>query len=324
MAPDEPNPYDSRGDLYAYTGRLDKALESYRKAEEIKPGFSILKIGHMNLLKGNYARAESCYMVKASGDDKWDRSEARCYVAVIPMYQGKFKEALAVLDDVIGADQIEQTLRLRYGDKHRLAATVYLELEDYDKALEHAILRRDALTEAYPDYPGHRTEFYVHVLAQAGRVEEAGEALRPYEKLLGNQIPTPPYSYYLEKGNIFRAKGEPDSGVAYLEQALEVAADPYFHVRCMLGEAYLEAGRLDQAVDMLEQAVSRYDISMALVPILAVKSHYLLGRAYEGSGWTDKAIEQYETFLEIWKDADPGIPSLEDARLRLARLKTAG
>jgi TolB-like protein/Flp pilus assembly protein TadD len=49
MAPDEPNPYDSRGDLYAYSGRLDRAMESYRKADEIKPGFSTLKIGHMHL-----------------------------------------------------------------------------------------------------------------------------------------------------------------------------------------------------------------------------------------------------------------------------------
>ncbi len=94
LAPDEANPYDSRGDLYAYAGRLDKALESYRKADEIKPGFSILKIGHMHLLKGRYARAESCYMVKASGDDRWDRSTARTYVAIIPMYRGKFEEAL--------------------------------------------------------------------------------------------------------------------------------------------------------------------------------------------------------------------------------------
>jgi tetratricopeptide (TPR) repeat protein len=323
-APDEPNPYDTRGDLYAYRGELKKAMDSYRKAEEVRPGFSTMKIGHMNLFRGHYARAESCYMVQASGDDKWDRSEARCFVAVIPIYQGKFKEALAVLDDAIGADQMERTLRLRYADKHRLAATVYLELEDYDRALEHALLRRDALTRAYPEQAGYRTEFYVHVLAQAGRVDEAEKELRSYEKLLGSEVTVAPYTYYLEKGNIFRAKGEPDSVVVYLEKALEVAGDPYFHVRCMLGEAYLEAGRLDQAVDMLEEAASRYDMSRALVPILAVKSHYLLGRAYEESGWTDRAIEQYETFLEIWKDADPGIPSREDALLRLDRLKTAG
>jgi hypothetical protein len=49
----------------------------------------------------------------------------------------------------------------------------------------------------------------------------------------------------------------------------------------------------------------------------------MLGIAYEQSGWTGKAIEQYEEFLDIWKDADPGIAEVEDARERLARLKDA-
>ena len=37
--------------------------------------------------------------------------------------------------------------------------------------------------------------------------------------------------------------------------------------------------------------------------------------------WKGKAIEHYEKFLELWKDADPGIAEVEDARMRLAGLK---
>ena len=71
----------------------------------------------------------------------------------------------------------------------------------------------------------------------------------------------------------------------------------------------------------MEKVLSRYDESKAYFPIWAVRAHYLLGLAYEKSGWNKMAIEKYEEFLEIWKDADPGIPEVEDAKERLRKLR---
>ena len=51
------------------------------------------------------------------------------------------------------------------------------------------------------------------------------------------------------------------------------------------------------------------------------RSFYELGMIYEQKGWKGKAIEQYEKFLELWKNADPGLPEVEDAKARLAELK---
>jgi hypothetical protein len=42
---------------------------------------------------------------------------------------------------------------------------------------------------------------------------------------------------------------------------------------------------------------------------------------YEQKGQNNKAIEHYEKFLDLWKDADPGIAEVEDARERLVDLK---
>jgi hypothetical protein len=41
---------------------------------------------------------------------------------------------------------------------------------------------------------------------------------------------------------------------------------------------------------------------------------------YEKKGLKVKAAEQYQKFLHLWKDADPGTSEVEDAQSRLADL----
>jgi hypothetical protein len=51
------------------------------------------------------------------------------------------------------------------------------------------------------------------------------------------------------------------------------------------------------------------------------KHHICCCLGYEQQGNVTKAIEHQEKFLDPWKDADPGIAEVEDARERLAGLK---
>jgi eukaryotic-like serine/threonine-protein kinase len=45
-----------------------------------------------------------------------------------------------------------------------------------------------------------------------------------------------------------------------------------------------------------------------------------LGRAYELSGDRTKAKIAYQDFLTLWKDADPDIPVLQQAKAEYAKL----
>ncbi len=111
-----------------------------------------------------------------------------------------------------------------------------------------------------------------------------------------------------------------DAACTSFEKAVEFRGKG-FVPQYYLASAYLKAGRLADAVDEFERLLERFDLNRTTNAGMAVKAYYHLGVAYEQSGWNDKAIEQYETFLDIWKDADPGIEELEDAKRRLAVLK---
>jgi tetratricopeptide (TPR) repeat protein len=49
--------------------------------------------------------------------------------------------------------------------------------------------------------------------------------------------------------------------------------------------------------------------------------HYRLAKLYDAKGLKEQARGEYQKLLEDWKDADPGIPELVDAKVRLAALK---
>jgi tetratricopeptide (TPR) repeat protein len=323
LAPDEANPYDSRGDLYARNGKLDQAIESYKKALEIKQDFymSLPKLGHMYLFRREYAKAESCYQELCSSSKKDRRSRGRTCLARILLYQGKLDEALKILDDGIAADRMEQAERKDNVDKHFLKARIYEEKKNLEMALKEAEICTEIHKKAYPENPWNMRDFYAYILAESGKIAKAEEVVRALKKDIEEKNPALMYSYWLALGTIEQAKGNTNTAVTYKEKAAEEAPSPLFHVRFFLAKAYLKSGRLGEAVAEFEKVLSRYDENRAFFTIWAVKAHYLLGLAYEESGWNKKAIEQYEEFLEIWKDADPGIPEVEDAKERLEKLR---
>ncbi len=320
LAPDEANPYDSRADLYAYNGKIDQAIESYKKALEKKPDFyfSLAKIGHMYLFKREYAKAENCYKALASSSEKVIRSEGRTCLALIPLYQGKLDEALRVLDAGITADRMEEAKAWQV-EKHFRKATIYREKKNLDLALEETQKAMEISREVYPQAPVSNWQYYVRLLAENNEIAKAEEAAGALQKDVEEKNQSLMYLHWYALGFIEWSKGNTEAALSEFEKLAH--ATPDFWAHFTLGEAYLKSDKLGEAVAKLEKVLSRYDENRALCAIRAVKAHYLLGLAYEKSGWNKKAIEKYEEFLEIWKDADLGIPEVEDAKERLKTLK---
>jgi tetratricopeptide (TPR) repeat protein len=324
LAPDEANPYDSRGDLYAYQGDLDNAIASYKEALEIKPDFwtSMEKLGYMYMFRREYDEAEAWFRRNAGSADNTIRSLARYDLAMIPTHQGKFRKAVEVVDDGLAADRMDGYSGIYKALKQGLKSEMYAVKEEYDSAEVEVTLFCEMTKEASPrDVVYYR---YLHVLrlARSGRFaegEEMAERIRQDIEAAGR--PDVMNEYWVALAFIEMVRGNADKAISYFEKAREVNPTPIFHIEIRRGQTYLEAGRLAEAVEILERALSRYDEDQASNPAFSVRTHYYLGRAYEESGWRDKAIEQYEYVLDTWRDADPGIPVVEETRRRLAALK---
>ncbi len=84
------------------------------------------------------------------------------------------------------------------------------------------------------------------------------------------------------------------------------------------GEAYLVEKKGAEAAHEFQKILAHRGIVVS-DPVRAV-AQLQLGRAYALSGDTTKAKTAYHDFLDLWKDADPDIPILKQAKVEYARL----
>ncbi len=85
------------------------------------------------------------------------------------------------------------------------------------------------------------------------------------------------------------------------------------------GKAYLAANRGAEAAAEFQRILSNPGV-IYRNPLIGVVSRVQLGRAYAMAGDSARAKSAYRDFLALWKDADPGIPILKQAKTELARL----
>jgi tetratricopeptide (TPR) repeat protein len=86
-----------------------------------------------------------------------------------------------------------------------------------------------------------------------------------------------------------------------------------------LGLARFRAGDMDKARQAFED-VTKMTVGRMYVAEQYAQSYYMLGQVFEKTSDKARAIDNYTKFLDLWKNADPGLTEIEDARRRLAAL----
>jgi adenylate cyclase len=115
-----------------------------------------------------------------------------------------------------------------------------------------------------------------------------------------------------------RTRGDHEKAITSLEKAMSAARRRYYRIYMgAFGETYALMGDQDKAIDYYRKALESERHSSPHM----IQFHYHLGLLYEEKQELQSASEAYGRFLQFWKDADPDIPILVDAKERLRGLE---
>ncbi|HVS88934.1 MAG TPA: protein kinase [Candidatus Acidoferrum sp.] len=120
-------------------------------------------------------------------------------------------------------------------------------------------------------------------------------------------------------------RNNPGKAIEMLEPAVsyELGEPPTFllgtlYPAYLRGEAYLQLRKANEAESEFRKLIDHRGIVLNFP--LGALAHLGLARAYTLSGDTAKARVAYQDFLALWKDADPDIPILKQAKAEYAKL----
>jgi hypothetical protein len=132
-------------------------------------------------------------------------------------------------------------------------------------------------------------------------------------------LPTIKAAIELNKGNSSQALVDLEAAAPY-----ELGAPPPLDMGTLYpaylrGQAYLLAHNGTAAAAEFQKLLDHRGIVLNFVT--GSLAHLQVGRAYAMTGDSTKAKAAYQDFLTLWKDADPDIPILKEAKSEYAKLQ---
>jgi serine/threonine protein kinase/tetratricopeptide (TPR) repeat protein len=290
---------------FANSGQLAPAIEWMRRAAEEPLDIAHWGLGALLMVAGDYEGAERAFQEMRS-DAGQLRNDAglcdacgRAGIAMVQAYQGKRREALRTLDAIPGALGPGAPLNVF----HKFRIQYAMGGGRLDIAPSVRVVPWSRTLAAQLAYLGD-----LETSAEAGRTLVPGS---PYDRLYRAVVDW-------RRGD---ASGAADRIAELMRQSPWVRYGAWFQA-----EALFEAGRYAEAVTALGrfQRTVYEPEGMMYRSGAYPKSLYLLARSYEELGRREEARAEIRKLLAMWKDADPDLPLLAEARALRTRLETDG
>jgi eukaryotic-like serine/threonine-protein kinase len=165
------------------------------------------------------------------------------------------------------------------------------------------------------------------VLARSGEVERVEGISRDLQKRFPSNTIVQSYWLPAIRAQLALTRKHPEDAVDSLQAAvpielgepLSAQAPVCLYATYLRGEAYLAAKDGNGAAAEFRKLIDHRGITWSCVTGAVARLE--LGRAYALSGDKRKAQAAYQDFLTLWKDADPDIPILKQAKTEYARLQ---
>jgi serine/threonine protein kinase/Tfp pilus assembly protein PilF len=344
LSTNPPNPFPLWliGAVHFQKGELDKAIEKDKEALDLDPDFSrsLISLRYVYALKENYTEAMK-WADQAIERTKLLGRRAGAYEmrGFLYYWLGSLDQSLSDLRKAIELAEEVENWELKAGANLLIGLNYYFRGD-----LELSRRYIETNFNLFKESPGDNAFEIAVSSCYLGLLDLKEEEVDSAKKRLAeikSQLPKiiarhrkewGPALYDFLTGEILLIENSPDKAIALLKtisplrirhpnpHSFTIWASIFDH-EDTLARAYQQKREIDKAIAVYEKRV-RFDPNSNDRRLVHPLSYYKLAKLYEQQDNTAKATEHYEKFLDLWKDADPGIAEFEDAKKRLAKLKS--
>jgi tetratricopeptide (TPR) repeat protein len=349
--PRDPVAHGNLGANYVYMGQYDKALAEQQEMLRLTPDdvVSYGDLGLTYLFLNRLDEAKACF--DQAFARKLDSGSLREFIYLLGFLRGDADQMEQQVAWGAGKPGVEDALlsiqsdtEAYYGrlskardfsrravdsavraDSKEIAASWQVNAALREAELGNPASARQGVAAALALSPGRDVKVVAALtLARSGNVVRAKVLAEDLERNYPTHtllklcwLPTINAAIELSKGNSTQAVELLEAAAPYELGA--TSSVNYLYPAYVRGQAYLLAHNPSAAAAEFQKMLDHRGIVANFVT--GSLAHLQIGHAYAMAGDTAKAKAAYQDFLTLWKDADPDIPILKEAKAEYAKLK---